>query len=117
MKYIVVGATCALTLVLAGCTTSPAEYASKLPSQDPKWNTAQCQQMRSAAASYDANEKKTMSFAGGMVFGPYGVAIAMAGKQHQEKQRKLFARDMHLACSSQPLPRDLATVTGKRSTT
>jgi hypothetical protein len=43
----------------------------------------------------------------GVLLGPYGLAIAAASKEHQAKQRKLFARDMHLACSSRPLPREL----------
>jgi hypothetical protein len=115
MKHTAIGATCVLALLVAGCTTSPAEYSAKLPAQDAKWNTAECRKMRAAAATYDANEKKTMGVAAGMVFGPYGVAIALAGKEYKAKQRKLFVRDMHIACSSRPLPPDLQNLTGKRA--
>ena len=63
--------------------------------------------MRAAAANYEANEKKTLSLGAGAAFAWYGIGIAAAGKDHQAKQRKLFARDMYLQCSSQPLPKDL----------
>ena len=75
--------------------------------KDPKWGSPQCQQARAKAADYAANEKQTMSVGAGMIFGIYGVGIAMAGKQNQKKQRTIVSRDVHLACSSQPLPREL----------
>lgn len=99
-----------LAATLAGCMTSPAEYATSLSPQDPKYRSPQCAQARSAAANYEANEKQTMSFATGLLFGPYGVGIAAAGKQHRERQRKLFVRDMHERCSSQPLPANLRSI-------
>ncbi|MDI6029095.1 hypothetical protein QBK99_23265 [Corticibacterium sp. UT-5YL-CI-8] len=101
-----------LGATLAGCasTTSPAVYASSLSSQDPKWSTAECQEIRARASSYEANEKQTLSWGGALLFGPYGLGMAAAGKEHQTKQRKLFRREMHMRCSSQPLPRDLQNV-------
>lgn len=98
-----------LAAALAGCATAPADYAAGLPSQDRKWNSAQCRQARAAAANYTANERKLYWSAGALI-GPYGLAIVAAGKEHQAKQRKLFARDLHLACSSQPLPKELASL-------
>ena len=38
---------------------------------------------------------------------PYGLALAAAGKEHQNKQRRLLARDLHLKCSRKPLPKEL----------
>lgn len=93
-----------LAAALAGCTSTPAEYAATLSPQDPKFATPQCQQVRAEAAAY---RQRQLNWAAGALIGPYGLAIVAAGKDFQEKQRKLFARDMHLACSSQPLPKDL----------
>lgn len=96
-----------LTLALAGCAAAPAHYAASLPQQDPKFHSPQCLEMRARAANYEAGRKPPMSWTTGALMGPYGLAIAAASKDHQAKQRRLFARDMHLACSSRPLPREL----------
>lgn len=108
-----------LAATLAGCasTTSPAVYATSLSSQDPKWSTAECQEIRARASSYEANEKQTLSWGGALIFGPYGLGMAAAGKQHQAKQRKLFRREMHMRCSSKPLPRDLQNIQTTARTT
>ncbi|GAA2825394.1 hypothetical protein EDC40_11116 [Aminobacter aminovorans] len=95
-------------LAVAGCTTQPAEHANTFSTLDPKWRSAECAKAREAASNHEASEKKTMSYSAGLLLGPYGLGIAMAGKQHQAKMRKQFARDMHLKCSSQPLPAGLA---------
>lgn len=94
-------------LALAGCTATPAEFAASLSPQDPKWQTPECVQMRAAAPNVEAGKRPPMGWGTGVLLGPYGLAIAAASKEHQAKQRKLFARDMHLACSSRPLPREL----------
>lgn len=98
-----------LAAMLAGCASAPTmmDSASKLSAQDPKWSSPECQEIRARAASYEANEKQTMSWGAGLLFGPYGLGMAAAGKQHQAKLRKEFRREMHQRCSSQPLPRDL----------
>jgi hypothetical protein len=100
---------CALCLLaLAGCTTAaPRDYAASLPRHDPKWQSPECARMRTAAMTYGEGKRPPLSWGAGALLGPYGLALAAAGKDHQEKQRKLFARDMHLACSSQPLPKEL----------
>ena len=67
--------------------------------------------MRRAASNYEAESKKTISLQTGLLLGPYGLGIALAGKEHQEKKRKLFAREMHLRCSSRPLPKTLQVAT------
>src|SRR5690606_19877842 len=96
--------------LLAGCTTPPAEYAQTLSSQDPKWQSPQCQDIRAAAATYEAGGTRPLSIPAGLLLGPYGLGIALAGREHQETKRKLFARDMHLRCSSLPLPDNLRTI-------
>jgi hypothetical protein len=90
--------------LVAGCTSLPADYAATLSHQDPKWQSPQCEEIRAAALDY---KERNLSWAAGMLIGPYGLGIVAAGKEHQEKQRKLFAREMHMRCSSLPLPKEL----------
>ncbi len=94
-------------LAVSGCTTPPAEYAATLSTQDPKWQSPQCQQIRAEAINYEAGEKQTLSIPAGLLLGPYGLGIALAGKEHQEKKRKQFAREMQMQCSSLPLSENL----------
>ena len=99
--WIAVGVVAAM---VAGCTTSPADYAGTLSNQDPKWRSPQCEQIRVAALNY---KERNLNWTAGLLIGPYGLALIAAGKEHQEKQRKLLAREMHMRCSSLPLPKKL----------
>lgn len=102
-----------LALAAAGCgSTSPTDYARSMPSQDPKWMSAECQQMRADAATYQSREKPASMAL--VALGPYGMGILAAAKDHQEKKRQEFVRDMHLACSSQPLPAHLQNLPDRR---
>lgn len=98
-----------LALAAAGCaSTSPGDYAKSMPPQDPKWTSPPCVKMRADAAIYQSREKPAPMVLLGL--GPYGLGIYAAAKDHQEKKRREFVRNMHLACSSQPLPSDLANL-------
>ena len=107
MKRASTGAACLLAAALAGCATPPGDYAAGLSPQDPKWDTPECVQARTDAAAYEANEKQQMNWQTGLMFGPYGVALMTAVKDHQRQQRKRLAREVHLQCSSLPLPKAL----------
>lgn len=96
-----------LAALISGCATSPTNYAATLSTKDPKWRSKQCQQVRATALAFEAKEKETRKLAPGLLLGPYGLGLALAIKEHQDKQRKQIARDMHLRCSSQPLPKEL----------
>ncbi|EBV3600239.1 hypothetical protein DOI34_27180 [Salmonella enterica subsp. enterica serovar Virchow] len=63
--------------------------------------------MRADAATYEARERKLYWSAGALI-GPYGLGIVAAGKEHQQKERRRFVRAMYLACSTAPLPAELA---------
>lgn len=99
--WIAVGVVAAM---VAGCTTLPADYATTLSNQDRKWGSPECEQIREAALNY---KERNLNWAAGLLIGPYGLGLVAAGKEHQEKQRKLFAREMHMRCSSLPLPKEL----------
>ena len=93
-----------MAVMVGGCTSKPASYTTKLSMTDPKWRSPQCEEIRAEAASY---KEQKVSYAAGALLGPYGLAIAAAGKEHQEKKRRQLAREMHMRCSSQPLPKSL----------
>jgi hypothetical protein len=96
----------ALAATVAGCTTSPVDYGASLSQQDQKWASPECQKARLAASDYDAREKQHPGWAF-VALGPYGMGILAAVKEHEQKQRKLVAREVHLRCSSLPLPKAL----------
>nr|WP_176023730.1 hypothetical protein [Brucella pseudintermedia] len=107
VKYSGLGVVCLLSLATVGCTMSPQNYAAALSSQDPKWQSPRCEEIRAEAVNYEAREKKASDLAPGLLIGPYGLAIAAAIKENDEKRRKQFVREMHLRCSSLSLPREL----------
>lgn len=96
-------------VALAGCAAKPANYATTLSVQDPKWDSPECQQIRLAALSYDdkVGQRVAIGLASGLLLGPFGLPIAAAADAQQNEQRKLFSREVHLRCSSLPLPEEL----------
>ncbi|MEW9806716.1 hypothetical protein ABUE31_12045 [Mesorhizobium sp. ZMM04-5] len=100
-------AVCIVAAIAGGCTSTPAEYAATLSPKDPKWQSPQCRTTRAEAATF---EQRKVSWAAGALLGPYGLAIAAAAKEHQEKQRRKLAREMHLNCSTKPLPKSLQRI-------
>ncbi len=104
MKQSSIGIACFLAVTVAGCTTLPVDYAATLSTQDPKWRSPQCEQVRREALTY---KERDLRWSGGLLLGPYGIGIVAAGKEHQHKQRRLLSREMHTRCSSRPLPKQL----------
>lgn len=115
MQCLGAGVICLLSMALVGCTTSPQNYAASLSTQDPKWQSPQCEEICAAAVNYEAGEKKASDLAPGLLIGPYGLGIAMAIKENDEKRRKIFVREMHLRCSSLPLPKELENTQSEAS--
>ncbi|MDX0487228.1 hypothetical protein GOL41_17150 [Sinorhizobium medicae] len=99
----------AVGLVLAGCTTTPDRYAAQLPHDDPKYNTAECKEIRLKALEFDnkVGSRMAIGIASGLLLGPFGIPIAAAADAEREDARRLFAREVHLRCSSKPLPKNL----------
>ena len=94
-------------LAVSGCATPPAEYAGTLSARDPRWLSPECIQIRASAASDEANRAKPLNMGTALLLGPYGLGLAAASREHQQKQRRLLAREVHLRCSSLPLPEHL----------
>ncbi|WP_422371362.1 hypothetical protein [Hoeflea sp.] len=94
---------------LAACTPQPAQYAQKLSMNDPKWESEDCKEIRLASLNYDdkVGQRMAIGVASGLLLGPFGIPLAIAADANQEEQRQAFAREMHLRCSSLPLPESL----------
>lgn len=104
MRFAMVVALCA---AMVGCASSPVDYGASVSQQDPKWASPECQQARTAAADYAQREKDHPGWGMGVLLGPYSMGMVAAIKEHEQQQRRLLARQMHLQCSSQPLPKEL----------
>lgn len=103
--------TLAVGLVCAGCAAQPQIYAQGLKTTDPKWQTAACKAMRQQADGYEQDEKEQLkkSIMIGML-SPSGVLATTNVTNQQNVRRKQFNRDLHLKCSSAPLPEDLTNI-------
>ena len=94
---------------VAGCSTTPQNYSANLSMTDPKWETQECKDIRLAAVSYNdkVGSRVAIGLASGLLLGPFGIPIAIAADASQDDVRKSFNREIHLRCSSQPLPKEL----------
>ena len=94
-----------LSLSLIGCAQNPNEISSNYVN-DPKFNTENCQNMRQKALEYNDRVLGRMGtgVALGLFLGPFGLPLAAAGDLAQNEERKAWSREVHLACSSDPLP-------------
>lgn len=98
-----------ICLVAAGCTATPSRYAASLPENDPKWNSKECKDIRLKALDYNdkTGGRMAIGLASGLLLGPFGLPIAAAADAKQEEIRQDWAREVHMACSSRPLPKSL----------
>lgn len=104
MRIAIIVALCA---AVGGCASSQVDYGASLSQQDPKWASPECQQARAAAAENAQREKDHPGWGMGVLLGPYSMGMVAAVKEHERQQRRLLARQMHLQCSSKPLPKEL----------
>ncbi len=97
---------------LAGCTSTPDKYAASLSTTDPKWETQECRDIRLKALEFDnkVGQRVAIGVGVGLLLGPFGLPIAAASDAEREEARRLFAREVHLRCSSLPLPKNLQEV-------
>lgn len=97
------------SIALAGCAPKPQMYAETLPSDDPKWKTPECLSIREKAFGYDDKvaERAVAGLALGLFLGPFGLPFAAAADSAQNEERRAFAREVHMRCSSKPVPEAL----------
>lgn len=96
-------------MLIAGCVTTPAKYAATLSPKDPKWDSEDCKKIRLDALSFDdkVGGRMAIGLATGLLLGPFGIPLAAAADANQNDVRKAYSREVHLRCSSKPLPDSL----------
>jgi len=102
-------------LLAAGCTSTPDKYAASLPQDDPKFNSKECKDIRLKALEFDnkTGSRVAIGVGAGLLLGPFGIPIAAAADAEREDARRLFAREIHMRCSSKPLPKHLEVKAAK----
>lgn len=105
MKYIKSAILFSATLAIAGCAKNPKTLTVDYVN-DPKFNTVECKEIRKKALEYnDQVLGRTATGVGlGLLLGPLGIPLAAMGDLAQNEERKSWNREIHLACSSEPLP-------------
>jgi hypothetical protein len=90
---------------LAGCAQNPNEISNDYIN-DPKYNTEGCQEMRIKALDYNDRVlgRVGTGLALGLFLGPFGIPLSVMADANQNEERKAWSREVHLACSSDPLP-------------
>ena len=73
--------------VLAGCTSTPDKYAASLSTKDPKWDTADCREIRLKALEFDnkVGSRVAIGLASGLLLGPFGVLRRMLPSMSVER--------------------------------
>lgn len=90
----------AFALILAACSSRPQETLTQLNTADPKFNSAECIDIRGRALVYDdkVGERMAIGFFSGLLLGPFGLPIAAAADAQQDRERKVFNREILLRC-------------------
>lgn len=98
-------------LVCAGCAAQPQTYVESLRSSDPKFQSAACKAIRQQAKGYEQEETERLksSIAIGLM-SPSGALATTNVTNQQNVRRRQFNREVHLKCSSLPLPEDLTNI-------
>jgi hypothetical protein len=101
----------AVGLFCAGCATEPQKYLAGLSPSDPKWQSAACKAVRARADSFEQEEKERLkqSIAVGLLSPSGALATTNVTNQHNVRLKQ-FNREVHLKCSSAPLPDDLQNI-------
>lgn len=105
MRIIPVLCLIGVTLITA-CAPDPKTLSDAYVS-DSKYNTQDCIDQRQKALAHDDNTLSPMNRMVLILFIPFGIPIAAETDFHQNEERKRLSRELHLACSSDPLPDDL----------
>jgi hypothetical protein len=89
-------------LVLAGCSAAPQRTAMHLDTQDKKFDSPACMDIRNRALTYDdkVGERIGVGLATGLLLGPFGIPLAAAADAKQNEEREYFNHEIALRCSS-----------------
>jgi len=93
------------TLITA-CAPDPKTLSNNYVS-NPEYDTQDCIDQRQKALTHDDNTLSIMNRVALILFIPFGIPIVAESDFMQNEERKTRSRELHLACSSDPLPSDL----------
>lgn len=98
----------AVIIALGGCASNPRSFAVALQ-DDPKFDSPECREIRLKALDYDdkVGSRMAIGLVSGLLLGPFGLPFAIAADANQNEERLSWNREIHLRCSSEPLPETL----------
>ncbi len=98
-----------LGVLVAGCASKPQQFTGQLDQADKKYNSKECADIRLKALEYDdrVGSRVAIGLATGLLLGPFGLPIAASADASQNAEREAWNREIHLRCSSKPLPASL----------
>lgn len=96
-------------LALTACATNPQRFAGQLDSADKKFTSKECSDVRLKSLDFDEKigSRMAIGFFSGLLLGPFGIPIGIAADASHNEDKKNWNRELHLRCSSQPLPDEL----------
>jgi hypothetical protein len=97
----------AFSVTLSACAAKPQQFTGQLDHSDPKYKSKECADIRLKALDYDdkVGSRVAIGLASGLLLGPFGIPIAAAADASQNAEREAWNREIHLRCSSKPLPK------------
>ena len=93
---------------LSACAPDPKTMSADYI-EDAKYSTQECKDMRQKALDYNDRVLSRIGTGAalGLFLGPFGMPLAAGADIKQNEERKAWSREVHLACSSDPLPDNL----------
>ena len=91
---------------ITACAPDPKTLSNDYVN-DSKYDTQDCIDQRQKALAHDDNKLPPMNRMALILFIPFGIPIVAETDFTQNEERKRRSRELHLACSSDPLPEDL----------
>lgn len=98
-------------LVCAGCAAPPQAYVDSLRVSDAKFQSSACKAIRQKANGYEQEENERLKSSAMIGLMSPSSALATVNVTNQQNiRRRQFNRELHLKCSSLPLPDDLTNI-------
>jgi hypothetical protein len=92
--------------LITACAPDPKTLSNDYV-RNPEYDTQDCIDQRQKALADDDNTLSIMNRMALILFIPFGIPIVAESDFTQNEKRKTLSRELHLACSSDPLPDDL----------
>ena len=96
-----------ICLFFLGACAPKQSISSDDYKDDPKYETQQCVQKRNRTLVSNTDTFSPMERIALILFVPFGTPIVLGHDTKLKETQKDWSRELHLACSSQPLPDSL----------